>query len=61
MLFLPICTSLKPFLDNISTSCYQDARDVVSRQTNLEIARFTEQSLFSLEKTLKFDFFTEKI
>jgi hypothetical protein len=51
--------SLKPFLDNILYSCYQDARDVVSRKTNLPSATFPEQSPFSLEKTIDPDYFPE--
>jgi hypothetical protein len=53
--------SLKPFLDDIFSDCYQDARDVVSRKTNLPSATFPEQSPFSVEKTIDPDYFPEEI
>lgn len=49
--------SLKPYVEEALTECYQNARDLASGETNLRLSTFPKQCLYSFEEILSDRFY----
>jgi predicted DNA-binding ribbon-helix-helix protein len=57
--YLADSPSLKPYLREVFTQCYQESKTLAASETRLSIKIFPVESPFTIEQTLDFDYLPE--